>query len=499
MKKPSHQLFNLIRSLDSEEKRLFKRSALENQKQIPNYIMLFDAIDALLSYDEELLKEKTKTKIPIDKLSYLKNYLQQRIINFLENYHNTLSIDVELKKLLVKVDILYAKRLNELAKQHLAKAENLAIKYNYLYYLIEINSWKRKLNLITNKNNLLVHSEFILKQFVLEKKIQSFHDSIITILMTSGLELSFEIEKKLIALKVDFDKINFDLIKTDTGKFYYYYYLGLNSFIQQTYKKSLRYFITAEPFYLSESSINRRGIMIFYSYYVLILKEVGKIEELVHTKNKVDDYYNSLTKKEKTPVLNAAYASFINNYISCQIELLNMENLLVISNFYTEHLLKYATPQGILIHQYYKVIVYFWVEEYHQALKIINAILQSKAENIRKDVSFFSKIMFLIVHFELNNFDLLINYAKMFLNDYNVAKRDDALELLLLELFIKNDFYKLNRKQKSNLFLNTYSKIIENKITESKVYFHITDWLTSKIENRPFAEVVRESAANKLY
>lgn len=86
MKTPSSQLFDLIKSLSSEEKRLYKRTSLEKKIKTPNYILLFDAIDKLLNYDEDVLKENIKCKIPVDKLSYLKNYLQRSIIGFLENY-----------------------------------------------------------------------------------------------------------------------------------------------------------------------------------------------------------------------------------------------------------------------------------------------------------------------------------------------------------------------------------------------------------------------------
>lgn len=405
--------------------------------------------------------------------------------------------------MLIRVEILYEKKLIGLAKDYLIKAEKIALQKQKLYYLIEVSFWRRKLNIADykidklNAHYHLSNNEFVLEQFIIERKLQLLQNDIFDIFIVSGQEISKKINNKLTSLINQHLSIHKESIKTDTGKFYYYYFLGCVEFINQKYDIASHYFHQSEQ-YLSNADITLRNKVIFYSYYVLIFKELKKNEEIIAIKTKLEQLISKTDKKKHTHSLLGAYATFFNNYISCQIELLYFQNIFIELNYYHSELMKYASVQGKLIHHYYKVIVHFCFGEYHQALKIINLILLTDFKEIRKDVLFFAKIMFLIVHFELKNFEILNNYAKMFLNDYTKENRNDKLGLLLLELFAKNDISILNKKQIKNLFTNCYKTIIDAKIDEGKTYFHITAYLTSKIENRPFAEVVRENHQKKF-
>ncbi|MEL7021626.1 MAG: hypothetical protein AAGK47_08460, partial [Bacteroidota bacterium] len=55
-KTPSEKLFKLVKSLSAPEKRYFKLFVSGKGKKDSKYILLFDAIDAMKVFDEELLK-----------------------------------------------------------------------------------------------------------------------------------------------------------------------------------------------------------------------------------------------------------------------------------------------------------------------------------------------------------------------------------------------------------------------------------------------------------
>ena len=59
MKVPSDELFRLIKSMSRQEKVYFKQYA-SRKKEHNNYIVLFDSIDSMDSYNERELKAKLK-------------------------------------------------------------------------------------------------------------------------------------------------------------------------------------------------------------------------------------------------------------------------------------------------------------------------------------------------------------------------------------------------------------------------------------------------------
>ena len=72
--KPSNLLFDIIKSLNSEEIKYFQKSTSLQQGE-KNYIKLFNYIHSLAEYDEDAVKEKFKNETFIKHLPSEKNQL----------------------------------------------------------------------------------------------------------------------------------------------------------------------------------------------------------------------------------------------------------------------------------------------------------------------------------------------------------------------------------------------------------------------------------------
>ena len=95
--KASSSLFELIKSLTKSEKRYFK--VLSSKHVIGNenkYIQLFDFIDSMEDYNEDIIIDHFKGEAFLNKFSITKARLYDHILNSLEQFHATNNVDAQL-------------------------------------------------------------------------------------------------------------------------------------------------------------------------------------------------------------------------------------------------------------------------------------------------------------------------------------------------------------------------------------------------------------------
>ena len=143
-------------------------------------------------------------------------------------------------------------------------------------------------------------------------------------------------------------------------------------------------------------------------------------------------------------------------------------------------------------------ITYFGAGDFHKALHWLNKINNQITMQLEPELRSYEKIFYLLVHFELRHFDLmpyLIKSTYRFLLKMERLNPFQKAFIGFLKQFLKEKF---DRKQLRNLFIlfkQDTEKIFKNKSGEQAFeQFDYISWLESKIENRPFAEVVKEKA-----
>ncbi|MBC8034846.1 MAG: hypothetical protein H7Y03_11915, partial [Chitinophagaceae bacterium] len=104
-------LFQLVKSLEKSEKRNFKLYATRNSSgEELKSIQLFDALDKMNEYDEDLLLRKNPA-IKKQQISNMKAHLYRQILSSLRLLNNTDNIDILLHEQMDYARILYNKGL----------------------------------------------------------------------------------------------------------------------------------------------------------------------------------------------------------------------------------------------------------------------------------------------------------------------------------------------------------------------------------------------------
>ena len=137
---------------------------------------------------------------------------------------------------------------------------------------------------------------------------------------------------------------------------------------------------------------------------------------------------------------------------------------------------------------------YFMLGKYHDALKWVNKILNFKEKNIF-DLQAITRIYVLLVHYELGNYDMLPYIAKSskrFLIKHNYFSE---FEKIMIHFFEKEISKTNNQREQSEVFVQLRKQLEEllknTKQIQALDYFDYMSWIESKIENRPFVEIVK--------
>ena len=141
--------------------------------------------------------------------------------------------------------------------------------------------------------------------------------------------------------------------------------------------------------------------------------------------------------------------------------------------------------------------MYFGAGLYNHCLRWLNKIINIPNVDIREDIHCFARIINLICHYELGNFDVIKYYI---ISTYRFLwKRDD---LRMFQKFILKFLKDLNNDVNESELVGRFSTLknqlepIENSAYEKRafIYFDIISWLESKIEGTTVQETMMSKA-----
>jgi len=440
------------------------------------------------------------------------------------------SVDATLKSFLHQVEILYEEALYPQCIKLLTRAKKLAIKYEKHLQIQEILIWERWL--IDMRNYSEVEEEDIDK---LSDASKQTVEKIINIeqywVLSAKVSLYYtkygRARKEREIKKFQDFIIDHPLLKHEEqalsyeAKFYFYrililYYNGIRD-SENSYKYTRKHIELLESYPLKgtptgsgqagqEGQIGQMDSMQMVRY----VSALGNVA-IVGAELKKYDEVSAAFKKIKALPIRYAKAGTEN----VQIAILNsytneLDRYLVLGEFkkgieivkeIATKLEKYEKkiPKGSRLIFYYNIAyLYIGDNNYTQALDWINKILNDRTLlDAYEDILCFSRILNLIIHFELDNLDLLEYAARSTYNLLDKRNRLYKIETAILHFF-KNKLPKINITVKKELiagFKELKTEIIEIcKDPSEKIalkYFDFISWVESKIENRPFAEIVK--------
>lgn len=485
--------YHLIKSLTIGEKRTFKQIANYAKTNDKQYLALFFILDSLTTYNEEEIVSKLKKQKINTPITTLNFYLQESILKTLR--FSKKGIDSKIMELIDYAEILHQKGFEKNRDLLLEKAKKIAIKHERFSLLIEIQNKEWFYQPVYNAKDVIE----IKKSLDLFGKIIEYRD---LNFLKVNLQTSGEIRDENLLNNWEnlFGKIN----KIENKKFesyetkYHKYQILMRYYFR---KRNYLECLDCQEKVVNHLESKKEILALYKEIYMFELNglivaniQLEKYEcaDIPYTKlKKINNW--ELTTKERE-VLNNILTLVYSNLIHAHFISNNFEKILKIAeeaeNFITTNNI-ISVYKGFIYLNLAKVNIYNG--NYHTALKWNNKIINTSKEERREDIFVLSKLFNLIIHFELENYDLIQSITRSTANFLEEKKQLFETEKVILN-YLKNKFPKAKTKKETySIFVLMRNELAEVKKDpfEAKVfdYFDYIAWLDSKIEQKSLIKI----------
>jgi len=501
--------FELIKSLTKSEKRYFSLFAARHQIGEKNiYLKLFEAIDKQTNYDEEKLLHSLVKSDVSNNFTFNKHYLYKLILKSLHSFHSGISKEAELKENLHQIEILFDKGLYEQCKKIVRKATVLAEMLENYLHLLELLGWEIELMRIQSYRGI---SEMEMKK-VYEKiydTIDKYKNINEVWLLSSQMDMkvaNMGYSRNPADLKEYENIIRNPLLKSEknaqsfSALHHFYLCYFANHFIRNNHPSAYKYaeksvkLMEANPHQIEEKPIRYINALFNIIICELKLKYYQKIPE------NIKKLKNIKTK-----------SASINNKLFYTVSNLELELLICSGEFQRGAKLVNEIQQKLrelkddkqhrMLLEYNISVIYLGAGNFVAANASLNKLLNDPDLDSKSHIYCFARVLGLIIHFELAHYDLLKYIVKSTYGFLYKRKRLYKFETIILN-FIKNKLPKTRSPKGLLIGFKELKKEIEtlkNNTFENNAleFFDLISWLESKIENRPFAEIVKEKFLNQ--
>ncbi len=499
-------LFQLIHSLQKSEKRNFKLYAQRNSSTSDlKIVQLFDAIDKMKDYDEKDLITKT-TSIKREQLSNMKAHLYKQILASLRLLQSNTDVGVQLHEQLDHAWILYNKGLYLQSLKMLEKIKEYAKNYNQFSSLSEAIFLEKKIETLHITRSLQDRADLLMK----ESTETSLSLNNVTRLSNLSLQLySWYIkhgharnEKDERELEEFFQKNLTPDLKSPEGFYEILYYsqsFCWFAFIRQDFLMYYRHtqrwvnlFIKEPAMIETETANYIKGLHNLLNAHFTLRNVPGfistiKLFEELNESDLVKQNYNN-----KIQVFIYLYTAKINQHF---LEGTFQEGLAIVPGIIQQlneyHL--YLDNHRVLVFYYKIASLYFGAGDYDSAIMYLNKIINWKVD-LRNDIQCYSRLLHLIAHYEIGNFQLLEYLIK---SVYRFMAKMENLSLVEEEMFkfLRRTFYLSAKKMQPEFekLLHTIKQFEASKFeTRAFAYLDVVSWLESKVYDQPIYQIIHQ-------
>lgn len=504
-KRSPDEVFQLVKTLEKAEKRNFKlfvgRNAPSEELKI---IQLFDAMDKMDLYDEELLLRKSKA-IRKAQLSNLKAHLYRQILSSLRILKDDDNIDIRLHEQLDHARILYNKGLYQQSLKVLARIKEMAKAHNQITFWLQALFFEKKIE------SLHITRSFDNRAEELAREVEELDDRLVMVGRLSNLALQLygwyirvghvRNRTEVRAVK-EFFQAHMPRDAVRYGGFYERLYLHQSKawygFILQDllmYYRSCQRWVDLferEPAMRKvEAQQYIKGMHnLLNAHFMLMNRE--KFLECLH---QFEEFHDS---REANINANNRVQTFVYLYIA-KINLHFMEGTFTqglgmvpeIEAKLEEFALQLDRHRVLIF--YYKIAcLYFGSGDRERTVEYLNRIIHWKAD-LRVDLQCYARLLHLIAHYELGNYEILESLIKSVYRFMHKMKNLSVVEKEVLG-FLQRSFHKDPRKLKPDF------RILRDKLRKyeqsplerrSFMYLDFVSWLDSRIRDVPVQDVIR--------
>jgi tetratricopeptide (TPR) repeat protein len=495
--KPSSELFDLIKTLTKSEKRFFKlHSSLQSGDK--NYVRLFDIIEKMEVYDEELIKKTFRGEKFIKHLPSEKNHLYKIILKSLRSYYSETSIASSIKQEIKNIEILYNKGLFQECLKFLERAKKIAVQYEKFYFLFELIAWEKTLLEESFENGRFGDLDSLIQeeQDVLDKlqNLTAYHVlySKINYVFRSGGYSRSEENTQIIN-----EIAEHPLIKGKNTALSHraaticYYTQGFCNLAMGNAAVALEKYIKVKQI-LDEQTDLRTDLA---KRYIRTLSQIVQCQLELHFLQEAEDNFRQLEQLIALPGFDTPDAlSRINiERVLCQLKKylftakfsegahgMTKDMEAMVQNEEGLH------KEVVLRLYYYMAYLHFGAGQFNKALHWINRVINDNENDLRQDLYGYARLFNIVLHYELGNSDLLEYTIKSTARYLQRRMRDYEIEKLILDQFKKLIRLRNTTAKKEQLLEFQYKLNLLAGGDECNAlfrYFDFSAWIESQLEH----------------
>ena len=495
--KPSSELFELIKTLTKSEKRFFKlQSSLQSGDK--NYVRLFDVIDGMEAYDEDVVKRTFKGEKFINHLPSEKNHLYKIILKALRGYYSETSVASGLKQDIKNIEILYNKGLFGECIKFIERAKKLASHHEKFYYLFELISWEKTLLEESYENGDFGDLDGLIReeQEVLDKiqNLTSYHvlySKVNYVFRSGGYSRTDENNQIISEIGENPLIIGKNTALSQRAATICYYTQGFCHVAKGEHGTALEKYLKVKQILDNyphlRTDLAKRYIrtisQIIHCY--LEQREFEIAEKFITELRELSELEGFDTPDTMSRARNERVLCSLKNYIySARFS----EGVIAMGNE-ADVLLSAeneSSKEMAVRMYYYMAYLHFGAGMHSKALHWLNKVINDNENDLRQDLYGYARLFNIAVHYELGNTDLLEYTIKSTLRYLQKRMRDFEVEKLILDQFKK--LIRVRSSAEKRIHLTQFKEKLESLSghDDCKVlsrYFDFSAWIDSQLES----------------
>jgi hypothetical protein len=494
--------------MSKSEKRFFKMTS-SLQAGDKNYLKIFDVVEKQEEYNEEQVKKEFKKETFIKHLPSEKNHLYKLILKSLRSFYSDQSISSILKQEIKNVEILYNKALYKECGKFVIKAKKLASEYEKFYYMYELIAWEKKLleeafeegEFSNNIDKLIEEEELVIAKLRNLAEYQIIYSKINLIFRSGGFTRN-ESERTIVEGIADYHLIKGKNTAISTRAASMCYYIkGLCAATNRNYTDSFQFFNRTREILDNNPKIKEDSPQRYMMTILHLLRCYIDDRDFEGAQIMLDDL-RALTSQKGFKSIDISIKIVANSLIQ-ELNLLHkLGKFSIATKVIDENDKKMLSIQDKLskeqdlLYSYAKAYSHFGVGEYKKALSFLIEILNDNEQNLRQDIYSFTRLLNLIIHFELENYDYLEYVVKSTNRYLSKIEKDYKIEELLLKNIKKlakassgvgqTEIFEKMKKEVEILLKNHHEQVLLE-------YFDVRAWINSKINKSSFYEEIQNA------